>query len=56
MYLYAFCFSGQAVELFSQTGATIRELNLLRQCLSKVKAGKLGAKVLPAQVLMFVYH
>ena len=56
MYLYAFCFCGQAVELFSQTGATIKELNLLRQCLSRVKAGKLAAKVFPAQVLMFVYH
>ncbi|XP_011407500.1 PREDICTED: glycerate kinase-like [Amphimedon queenslandica] len=41
----------KTIESLSAAGAAINELNIIRQCLSQVKGGKLAAKACPAQML-----
>ena len=40
----------QAIELLTKSGASIHEMNAIRQCLSQVKGGKLAAAAYPAKV------
>lgn len=44
----------QVTRVLFQAGATISELNLVRQSLSKIKGGKLAAAAWPAQVITLV--
>lgn len=47
-FLFLLCI--QTIELLTKSGASIDEMNAIRQCLSQVKGGKLAAAAYPAKV------
>ena len=43
------------IATLANAGASIEEVNRVRQCISKTKAGKLGIAAYPAKVTMVIY-